>query len=567
MSKIFFIIFIFLSFPAIAQTNVNLNQWSKLPILHEGRLKPIDSFARVHLKKISGHQNINGQTAEQWLAEVLFSPDEAVNKPVFKVRNFEQYGLTENKNKLYSYIEIVPVLDKKREIIDTLLKSNAQKWTAEQRELIDLYNNAGIHAQLLRSLTGLLPLNIGTEENQNYLSLKDKKRSNAIKLIEAATSNNFYFRIIPAEWNNFNGEWISPWQVIKEKEITDKNLTYLKNWEMLANSYRDNDQILWNNSLNNFPSSLITTRLKTEHLYNTLKLLTIAVILYLLSFFLLIFKNIFEKNIFQNVAYMALFTGLIANGLDIILRIYILERAPVGTLYESIIFVSFICVSGCLLLEKKYKNQTGLLLGSVLGTLLLLTAKSFSGDDTMNTLVAVLNTNFWLLTHVICITIGYAVCFITAMVSHYYLALKIWAPYQQALLKQFKNAIKTLIILSLLFTAIGTILGGIWADQSWGRFWGWDPKENGALLIVLWLIWLLHGRISQHISETGFIVGSAFLSIIVVLSWFGINLLNVGLHSYGFITGVALGISVFCTIEFLIISGLWILIRQKAITS
>ena len=120
-----------------------------------------------------------------------------------------------------------------------------------------------------------------------------------------------------------------------------------------------------------------------------------------------------------------------------------------------------------------------------------------------------------------------------------------------------------MIILSLLFTTIGTILGGIWADQSWGRFWGWDPKENGALLIVLWLAWLLHGRISVHINEIGFVMGSAFVSVIVVLAWFGVNLLNVGLHSYGFASGIATGIVAFTLLELVIIGGLWGFIHKK----
>jgi cytochrome c biogenesis factor len=140
-------------------------------------------------------------------------------------------------------------------------------------------------------------------------------------------------------------------------------------------------------------------------------------------------------------------------------------------------------------------------------------------------------------------------------------------PDNKNFLKQnFKN-LKTVIILSLLLTTIGTILGGIWADQSWGRFWGWDPKENGALLIVLWLAWLLHGRISQHINEVGFVVGSAFLSIIVILAWFGVNLLNVGLHSYGFISGIAVGIGTFCIFEVILIGALWKLGQRLERTS
>ena len=112
------------------------------------------------------------------------------------------------------------------------------------------------------------------------------------------------------------------------------------------------------------------------------------------------------------------------------------------------------------------------------------------------------------------------------------------------------------VITALIFTIVGTLLGGVWADQSWGRFWGWDPKENGALLIVLWVIWLIHGNMSGHIQSTYYLAGLAFLSVIVALSWFGVNLLSVGLHSYGFIEGIALGLFMFCFLETVIIAGL-----------
>ena len=117
--------------------------------------------------------------------------------------------------------------------------------------------------------------------------------------------------------------------------------------------------------------------------------------------------------------------------------------------------------------------------------------------------------------------------------------------------------IAALALIALLFTSVGTILGGIWADQSWGRFWGWDPKENGALLIVLWLIWVLHAQISGHVNRLNAVALLAALSMIVAIAWFGVNLLSVGLHSYGFITGVAAGLAAFLALESCIIAGLY----------
>ena len=144
------------------------------------------------------------------------------------------------------------------------------------------------------------------------------------------------------------------------------------------------------------------------------------------------------------------------------------------------------------------------------------TALGFVGNDTMGTLVAVLNTNFWLGTHVLCITMGYGTCLIASLMAHYDLWMRAKQPHNLAFQKQSMRNLKIIVILSLLLTTIGTILGGIWADQSWGRFWGWDPKENGALLIVLWLAWIIHSKISNHLSDLGYVMGTAFLSVIIV---------------------------------------------------
>jgi hypothetical protein len=94
------------------------------------------------------------------------------------------------------------------------------------------------------------------------------------------------------------------------------------------------------------------------------------------------------------------------------------------------------------------------------------------------------------------------------------------------------------IAFAVIFSTVGTILGGIWANDSWGRFWGWDPKENGALLIVLSQLAILHGRMGGYLREHGVCVAAALAGMIVAFSWFGVNLLGVGLHSYGFTSGI-----------------------------
>ncbi len=106
----------------------------------------------------------------------------------------------------------------------------------------------------------------------------------------------------------------------------------------------------------------------------------------------------------------------------------------------------------------------------------------------------------------------------------------------------------------LMMSFLGTTLGGIWADESWGRFWGWDPKENGALLIVLWCAILFHAKVGRFIGPLGVAAGSVLGIIVVMWAWFGVNLLSIGLHSYGFTSGVAVGLLAYVIGEIVFLS-------------
>ena len=107
--------------------------------------------------------------------------------------------------------------------------------------------------------------------------------------------------------------------------------------------------------------------------------------------------------------------------------------------------------------------------------------------------------------------------------------------------------------IGVILLAAGTILGGVWADYSWGRFWGWDPKENGALFLCLWLLLIVHGKLAGYFKKSSFALVTSLTSIIVILAWFGVNLLNIGLHSYGFTDSIAQNIIIFALAEVLIL--------------
>lgn len=597
MRLLLFLCAVFVSSTVYADDKtLDLGNWSSLPVLYEGRVEPLDSFARLHVKKFSGKQRLENLTANEWLAFNLFDPANAVNLPTHKIRVPQDYGLKESKGHLYSYSDIINVIQENQENINALLQKDASSWTPQQEFLVTLYEHYILHTQILRSLTLILPIGINNDD-QNFMDFKkiqqdlqnqveniirqkgtnldlynDQEReisflSYQLNILEKSAENNVLLRIIPEEWSKPSGQWHAPWSVIQAGVGSPKSSEYLKIWRDLAQAYRENNQALWDSSVGEAKSYFKNPKLSLEVLYNKLNLTNISLTLFSISLVLMVVANLIRKsNLSLNIEKIS--GGFFAAGTFtlsslIALRVYLLDRPPVGTLYESILFVALICAIGFALMAWRTKKMTPILLGALSGVILMTTALGFVGNDTMGTLVAVLNTNFWLGTHVLCITMGYGTCLIASLMAHYDLWMRAKQPHNLVFQKQSMRSLQIIVILSLLLTTIGTILGGIWADQSWGRFWGWDPKENGALLIVLWLAWIIHSKISNHLSDLGYVMGTAFLSVIIVLAWFGVNLLNVGLHSYGFISGIATGIGVFCSVQIIALGTFWFIIQKK----
>ncbi|MGE0708580.1 MAG: cytochrome c biogenesis protein [Planctomycetota bacterium] len=243
--------------------------------------------------------------------------------------------------------------------------------------------------------------------------------------------------------------------------------------------------------------------------------------------------------------------------IGIVERCIIRSRPPVSTLYETILFISATGVLTALGIEWINRQRVALSVATVLGTLGMFLAMKYefreavTAGDTMTSLVAVLDTNFWLATHVTTVTLGYAAGLLAAAIAHVWLigqALNLRAG-DRAFYRSLARMTYGTICFGLLFSVVGTILGGIWANYSWGRFWGWDPKENGALLIVLWELATLHAKLGGYIRDLGLCIAAVLGGMVVAFSWWGVNLLGTGLHSYGFTDGVAVTLNAFYALE------------------
>ncbi|MHB1081075.1 MAG: cytochrome c biogenesis protein [Prosthecobacter sp.] len=234
-------------------------------------------------------------------------------------------------------------------------------------------------------------------------------------------------------------------------------------------------------------------------------------------------------------------TALAVTG--VVIRCIIMQRPPITTLYETILFIGASCALLGLIAEWITKRGLGLLVTAIGGTACMFLSIQFEASeatDTLQQLQAVLITNFWLSTHVPMINLGYAACMVAALISMIYFIQRLFGVFKtgegdsRLLTRVAYGFIATGLFLSL----VGTVLGGIWANYSWGRFWGWDPKENGALMIVLMCLVILHARLGGYIREIGLHCCNLILGCIVIFSWFGVNQLGVGLHAYGFTDGI-----------------------------
>ena len=584
---------------AQADTALPLNDFAKLPILHDGRIKPLDSFARIELSRFLKKDKIDDKPAIHWLADTVFNPADATSTKIFLISNANTrhaLGLEDRKKPLYSFAELSSGLEKTTPTVRDIINIPPKDQTPDQKDMMALHDNALEYTLLLRSFSAILPLNItlspkwekaaGLKENapvtfsalqkiepdiQSTLRSiikkkgKDPQKYNAdeqatamlgwqLQVLGQAGNNNTLLRVIALDTLE---NWASPWELIQDGKGNPSTVTTMKIWGNMATAWQNGDATLWKKSVKNATGIQPNIKLTIETTYNQIAPFTLSIFVFAAAMCLAFLNLAGHRSIIYRASCITLTIAILIQGLGLLTRIYLMERPPVGTLYESLLFVGLISPLVSIVLERRLRNGLGLIIGALSGAMLGLLSLSMAGEgDTMKMLGAVLNTQFWLSTHVLCITIGYGWCLVTSLMAHIILLGKATNRLSDDAKTQMIKTLTTLSLFSILFTTVGTILGGIWADQSWGRFWGWDPKENGALLIVLWLIWVIHGKIAGQISENIWLGGMALLSVMVAVAWIGVNLLGVGLHSYGFIEGVFWGLGAFAALEILVIGGL-----------
>lgn len=575
---------------------------SDIPIQEGGRIKPLDSFARNQSLAFYGKRKIKHEdlSAIDWLLNLFTHPEKGLDQKVFNLRNPEvvnALGLTWTNNfHKYSYNELFPGIEKQLPLIREIFEKKEVDRDVFESQLVEIYQNVMKFREIVSSLSCLLPLfsvydsdlasslhvepgqlisyahvmsHRGSlfETSQGILtkpesewSVSEKEIALLLYNLQQTSSDDFAkaLKIIPPSKDDSSGLWLSPWELFDGRLIEPHQDKIIKSLESYLLARFENNIENQNIALSSYKTGLIShvgkkvdfSILSKERWLNEADLFTNSLVFYLLGFILLGISWMIKPVIFKNVAFCSIIIGFCLHTLGIYLRMVIMSRPPISTLYETVIFVGVVIVLISLIIEYIRKDGLGIFIGSISGSLLHYVGFGYAADgDTLEMLVAVLNSNFWLATHVTTIILGYGTSLMAGLIGHIYLIEKIRVPKDSVRLKSIYNNMFGVTLIALFFTLFGTILGGIWADQSWGRFWGWDPKENGALLIVLWQLMMVHMRLSGLAKPDKFALGMVLNNIVVIMAWFGVNLLSIGLHSYGFASGIAVNLILFTLFE------------------
>ncbi|HXG11500.1 MAG TPA: cytochrome c biogenesis protein CcsA [Gemmataceae bacterium] len=282
-----------------------------------------------------------------------------------------------------------------------------------------------------------------------------------------------------------------------------------------------------------YPNQCVTAR--QEAFFNHLAPFYLCTLFYVFALVLVCVSWIGWTDVLNRTAFALLVFTFVFHTLALLARMYLQGRPPVTNLYSSAVFIGWGAVGLGLLLERIFKLGVGNLVGASLGFLTTLISHHLAASgDTLEMMQAVLDTNFWLATHVTCITLGYvATLFAGFLAIVYAIRGVLTTTLDRVTAKTLSQMIYGVVCFATLLSFVGTVLGGVWADQSWGRFWGWDPKENGALLIVAMNALILHARWAGMIRDRGMVVLAMVGNMATLWSWFGTNQLGIGLHSYG----------------------------------
>jgi cytochrome c-type biogenesis protein CcsB len=514
----------------IKSTHVTAGQQLKyMPVQDAGRIKPFDTFAREVLEIVYGKQKFKFENKPAVDAYIviftwMLTPEAWRDQEVFEVKNSlikKALDLEVAKNRFKG--DIVFGNDKFQVLMQELREKR------DSKEKLTPYFQAlqRLETQffLFREIASGRWLRVKPDLNsKKWLSVADLDEQGQKLFIEI--SRKFAESVAKPEAES---------QVLKD--FDNAVLAFIQYAETAD------------------PAQYAQARkVTTEVFYNDLHPFRWTYIIYLIAAIFLLLAWINSKPIFTTLGWVLSALGFLVHTYGFAIRVYLSERPPVSNMYETVVWVAWGVIIFAAILERVYKFRFILLIGLLTGIFSMVVADSAPAvlDPTLQPLEAVLRSNYWLIVHVMTITISYAAFLLAFGLGDlglfYYLKGE----------EKNKEKIKAIALatyrsmqIGVAFLTPGIILGGIWADYSWGRFWGWDPKETWALIALLGYLAVLHGRLVGWVKDFEMLASGIITFSLVIMAWYGVNfVLGAGLHSYGFGAGGLEYVSGFVVLHF-----------------
>lgn len=493
-----------------------------MPVQDGGRLKPYDSFARESLQMLYGKQSFNGKAAVEIITTIMIAPDLWANKEFLKVdhKGLKQALKLDEEKSLFSPETLLT--QNRTDLVFRELQSmrqNNEKLTPYFQAVQRLESQLVIFHNLRLGGLRVAP----PKEGDTWLAIKDMSEDLQQKFI--LMTKAFALNL-------------------GQSESSNKNPQIFSDYEKATRTFMEAARAE-NPSL--YPSE---KHLEREVFFNTLHPFQWAWILYLVALILAVCAWQTQWKVFRLPGWIFVFLGLAFHIYGFVVRSVLTGRPPVSNMYETVTWVAFGCVFFAIIFEWKRKKFDVLACGAAVATLCLLVADSAPVilDSSLQPLEPVLRSNLWLTVHVLTITLSYAPLFLAFAIGAVGLFYFIRGESENSeRVRSLTHASYRSIQIGVVLLAAGTILGGVWADYSWGRFWGWDPKETWAFIALMGYLAILHGRLTGWVKNFGMLAGSVVSFNLVIMAWYGVNfVLGAGLHSYGFGAGGIEYVAGFC---------------------
>lgn len=593
----------------------HVRDFGRLPVLLNGRIQPFDSVARNSLLQIRSTGDVPLEEvpswkfwhhpkklkSTEWLLEVMARPEVADTRPIFLITHsellgelkLEDKGVDKSGLRYYTFEQLKPVLQVIADQSQKAANIKSEDQTTFQKQVTKLGNAVMLYQRLkvtlqpegvedfsqeladfLHDLTPAQAAARASESGKEFDRKAIERMAQPLQDFQLMDKFGYPLVVPPLDPSLGRDKWQNAGTSLLDSARSGALHPAVKDYAAMMSAYRENKPEEFNRALDEYRAwleprfSKEVFKGRAEFYYNDTKAFLHATIIYIFAFILaggavlsMSVAPAVSESLRKSAFYLVILAGIV-HTFGLVFRMALEGRPPVTNLYSSAIFIGWGTMILGIIIERIYRVGIGSLVASFAGFVTLLIAYNLAlGGDTMEMLRAVLDTNFWLATHVVVITLGYASTFFAGLLAILYIFLGLFTPNlthklspapvvaqgkskapaaaarpaaQVDLGKALSKMVYGVVCFATLFSFVGTVLGGIWADQSWGRFWGWDPKENGALLIVLWNAVILHARWGGLVRDRGLMNLAVFGNIVTSFSWFGVNMLGIGLHSYGF---------------------------------